>query len=172
MVDERAYIILRNIIALAHDLGLVLVAEGIESQEHIDRLSALGCEFGQGFFIGQPMTAKQVIDALSGVPYSGSKKNVMTLLWERMVGDKAGKRKDEPSIAPPPPPLWLNERRRRRKPVPLPEPETVDEKIEREPFSEAEPIEMQPEPAPEPELEIAEPESAVGTGSSGRRTGA
>jgi EAL domain-containing protein (putative c-di-GMP-specific phosphodiesterase class I) len=96
MVDERAYIILRSIVSLAHELGLALVAEGIEAQDHIDRLSALGCEYGQGFFIGQPMTGKQVIDALSGVPYSGSKKSAMALLWERMVGArKAAERVEE-----------------------------------------------------------------------------
>jgi EAL domain-containing protein (putative c-di-GMP-specific phosphodiesterase class I) len=173
MVDERAYIILRNIIALAHDLGLVLVAEGIEAQEHIDRLSALGCQYGQGFFIGQPMTAKQVIDALSGVPYSGSKKNVMTLLWERMVGDKTEKRK-EPLIAPPPPPVIAKrESKRRRAPPPPPlEAEVVEEEVELEPVSEtgvepelfegAEPIETQlvsDAEIAEPEPEIAEPES-------------
>ncbi len=166
MIDERAYIILRNIIALAHDLSLVLVAEGIESQEHIDRLSALGCQFGQGFFIGQPMTAKQVIDALSGVPYSGAKKNVMTLLWERMVGDRSEKRKEEPSIAspPPPPPLVETRETRRRRPPPSPpEPAVVDEDVEPEALADAGPRETQPEPAPEMELELAEadPQSIV-----------
>ncbi|MBL8894259.1 MAG: EAL domain-containing protein, partial [Rhizobiales bacterium] len=155
MVDERAYIILRNIIALAHDLNLVLVAEGIESQEHIDRLSALGCQYGQGFFIGQPMTAKQVIDALSGVPYSGSKKNVMTLLWERMVGDKAGARK-EPSVEPLPPPETRETRRRR--PPPPPRPEPVEEEVEvelageLEPEREEQPVDAQLEPETEPEV--------------------
>ncbi|MBL8907574.1 MAG: EAL domain-containing protein [Rhizobiales bacterium] len=158
MVDERAYIILRNIIALAHDLGLVLVAEGIESQEHIDRLSAHGCQYGQGFFIGQPMTAKQVIDALSGVPYSGSKKNVMTLLWERMVGDRSDKRKEEPAIAPPPSLIDKRETRRRRPPPPPPEPELIEEEdVEVESPSEMEPIKTAPELVAE---ERVEPEPA------------
>ena len=158
MVDERAYIILRNIIALAHDLGLVLVAEGIEAQEHIDRLSALGCQYGQGFFIGQPMTGKQVIDALSGVPYSGSKKSVMTLLWERMTGDKTEKRKEEPSIAAPPPlpPAVVKRASTRHKAVPPPEPETIPEAVEIEPLDETEPIELAPEPELEPVVETAE----------------
>ncbi len=165
MVDERAYIILRNIIALAHDLGLVLVAEGIESQENIDRLSALGCQYGQGFFIGQPMTAKQVIDALSGVPYSGSKKNVMTLLWERMVGDKTGARK-EPAIEPLPPLEKPETRRRRPPPPPPPRPEPIEEEDDIEPIAEGEPAreaplaELQPEPEPQAESEL-EPEVLV-----------
>lgn len=99
IVDERAYIILRSIVALAHELELVLVAEGIELQEHIDRLSALGCEYGQGFFIGQPMSSKQVIDALNGVPYSGAKKSAMVLLWERMVGEREEQNVETPAIS-------------------------------------------------------------------------
>src|SRR5690606_36746807 len=114
----------------------------IESQEHIDRLSALGCQYGQGFFIGQAMTAKQVIDALSGVPYSGSKKNVMTLLWERMVGDRTEKRKNEPAIAPPPVAEKRESKRRRpAPPPPPPEPEAIDEEVERAAVVEPEPVE-------------------------------
>jgi diguanylate cyclase (GGDEF)-like protein/PAS domain S-box-containing protein len=161
MVDERAYIILRNIITLAHDLGLVLVAEGIESQEHIDRLSALGCQFGQGFFIGQPMTAKQVIDALSGVPYSGSKKNVMTLLWERMVGDRSEKPKEEPSVMPPPAVEKRESKRRRLAPPPPREPVVIEEEVESAAVTEPEPVETPTEPLLEPDVKLADAEPLV-----------
>ena len=68
--DQRSVIILDSIIAMAHALGLVIVAEGIENQDQVDRLGELGCDYGQGFFIGKPMTAKQVNDALAGLPYA------------------------------------------------------------------------------------------------------
>ena len=88
--DQRATVILEAIVALAHALGLVIVAEGIESQEQVDRLGALDCDMGQGYFIGRPMTAKQVTDALAGLPYTASSgRTAITWLWERAAKDPA-----------------------------------------------------------------------------------
>ena len=82
--DEKAAIILQSIVSLAHDLGLTIVAEGIEDQAQVDRLVELECDYGQGFFIGQPMTAKQVGESLTSVPYvKGHGRTAMSNLWER-----------------------------------------------------------------------------------------
>jgi diguanylate cyclase (GGDEF)-like protein/PAS domain S-box-containing protein len=43
------------VIGLGRSLGLLVVAEGIESLEQYEALRALGCDLGQGFFIGRPM---------------------------------------------------------------------------------------------------------------------
>ncbi|TNF95898.1 MAG: EAL domain-containing protein, partial [Gammaproteobacteria bacterium] len=40
---------------LAHNLGLKVVAEGVESQKHLDILSAQTCDEAQGFYLGRPM---------------------------------------------------------------------------------------------------------------------
>jgi diguanylate cyclase (GGDEF)-like protein len=86
--EQRAGVILSAIIAMGHDLGLSLVAEGIESQEQVNRLGELGCDFGQGFFIGKPITARQVNDALAGLPYASSLgRTAITWLWERSQKD-------------------------------------------------------------------------------------
>ena len=88
--DERATVILEAIVAMAHALGLSIVAEGIENQEQVDRLGALNCDLGQGFFIGRPMTAKQVSDALAGLPYAASSgRTTITWLWEKAAKDPA-----------------------------------------------------------------------------------
>ena len=42
------------ILGLGHSLGLVTVAEGVEDVASADRLSALGCQLGQGFWFGHP----------------------------------------------------------------------------------------------------------------------
>jgi hypothetical protein len=64
------------------------VAEGIENQDQVDRLGQLACDYGQGFFIGKPITAKQVNDALAGLPYaSSSGRTAITWLWERALKD-------------------------------------------------------------------------------------
>ena len=47
--------IVRSTIDLGHNLGLQVVAEGIESQAVHDALRELGCDVGQGFHLGRPM---------------------------------------------------------------------------------------------------------------------
>lgn len=50
--------IVKSTIDLAHNLGLKVVAEGIESEEVYQQLDALGCNEGQGYFIGKPMPVR------------------------------------------------------------------------------------------------------------------
>jgi EAL domain-containing protein (putative c-di-GMP-specific phosphodiesterase class I) len=49
--------IVRAIIGLAHNLGLDVTAEGIETFQQLDQLRKLGCEFGQGYFFSEPVNA-------------------------------------------------------------------------------------------------------------------
>ena len=97
--DEKAMIILETIILLAHDLRLTVVAEGIESQEQIATLAELECDLGQGFLIGEPMMAKQVVEALGGLPYNvAQRRSGMAAFWDRLLG------RDERMPAAPPAP--------------------------------------------------------------------
>ncbi len=52
-------VILRSIVALGHDLGMQVVAEGAETESDSLELHQLGCEYAQGFLFGQPMEAVQ-----------------------------------------------------------------------------------------------------------------
>ncbi|MCS0503875.1 EAL domain-containing protein [Ancylobacter sp. GSK1Z-4-2] len=52
-------IILRTIINMAHDLGMDIVAEGIETEQAAVALGKLGCRFGQGRLFGEPMNADE-----------------------------------------------------------------------------------------------------------------
>lgn len=88
--DERAAVILAAIVTMAHNLNLTTVAEGIENQSQVDRLGELQCDFGQGFFIGQPITAKQVTESLAAQPYAQDpEKTVISTLWEHASADPA-----------------------------------------------------------------------------------
>ena len=57
-------VILRSIIALAHDLGMEVVAEGAETDSDAVELYQLGCEYAQGFVFGEPMSADEARDLL------------------------------------------------------------------------------------------------------------
>ena len=52
-------VILRSIIALAHDLGMDVVAEGAETDSDAVELYQLGCEYAQGFVFGEPMAPER-----------------------------------------------------------------------------------------------------------------
>ena len=47
--------IIRTIIMLAHNLKLDVIAEGVETAEQYAQLSALGCQFAQGFYFARPV---------------------------------------------------------------------------------------------------------------------
>ncbi len=53
--DEHDEIIVNSTIQLAHNLGLSVVAEGVENHKTYMRLNELGCDAAQGFFIARPM---------------------------------------------------------------------------------------------------------------------
>lgn len=56
--------IVRAIVTLAHQLGMEVVAEGIQTEEQRIRLRALGCEYGQGFFLSEPVPADRAEELL------------------------------------------------------------------------------------------------------------
>lgn len=52
--------IVRSIIDLAHNLEMCVVAEGINDQRSLDMLVDMGCDYGQGYYIGRPMPAENL----------------------------------------------------------------------------------------------------------------
>jgi diguanylate cyclase (GGDEF)-like protein len=59
--DDDDLAIVRSTISLGHDLGLTIVAEGIEDAGTWDLLRRLGCDIAQGYFIGRPMSAAALV---------------------------------------------------------------------------------------------------------------
>jgi diguanylate cyclase (GGDEF)-like protein/PAS domain S-box-containing protein len=68
-IDEKpggSDAIVRSTVALAHSLGLHVIAEGIETPEQLRRLRSLGCDHGQGYLFSKPVSAQQTEMMLTG----------------------------------------------------------------------------------------------------------
>lgn len=59
--------ILRSVVALASELGMDVVAEGVETEDDVSFLRSIGCGFAQGFYFGEPMSQKDVIYLLEAL---------------------------------------------------------------------------------------------------------
>jgi diguanylate cyclase (GGDEF)-like protein len=64
--DSRAdRAIVSAVLSFAGALDMEVVAEGVESQQHVDALRELGCEYVQGFFFHRPMEAARIRDLIT-----------------------------------------------------------------------------------------------------------
>jgi hypothetical protein len=86
-------VILRSVVALAHELGKKVVVEGVETEDDVSLLRLIGCEYGQGFFYGEPMMEREVVQLLKVVRRA-----------ERRMTRKSGllRARSRPAEAPPP----------------------------------------------------------------------
>lgn len=55
----RGKIIIESIIKMAYGLGFEVIAEGVETEEQIDKLLQVGCQTGQGYFFSKPIPVKE-----------------------------------------------------------------------------------------------------------------
>jgi diguanylate cyclase (GGDEF)-like protein len=62
LMNTDSAAIVRSTIGLAHDLGLKVVAEGVENRAVWDRLIDLDCDVVQGYHISRPLSAEQLIE--------------------------------------------------------------------------------------------------------------
>jgi diguanylate cyclase (GGDEF)-like protein len=69
--DENDLSIVRSIIELGHNLGLKVVAEGVESKAILDSLAALGCDHCQGYYISYPLPHERFM-AWTGREHGGN----------------------------------------------------------------------------------------------------
>jgi EAL domain-containing protein (putative c-di-GMP-specific phosphodiesterase class I) len=88
--DGTLALLTRTIVQVGHDLGIEVVAEGIERPEQLELLRAMGCGLGQGYLVARPMAARG-IEALAAVDQAGD---------EAAGGGDAPSR---PGAGPPPP---------------------------------------------------------------------
>jgi diguanylate cyclase (GGDEF)-like protein len=70
--------VVEAIISIAHVLGKVTIAEGVETSSQVRTLRQLGCDFAQGYFFATPVPADELHGIVARVP-----------VWRRIVGDAA-----------------------------------------------------------------------------------
>ncbi|MEY2417038.1 MAG: hypothetical protein QOH53_2372, partial [Ilumatobacteraceae bacterium] len=58
--DPGSAVIVQSVVDLGHNLGLTIIAEGVESERVMTALSHIGCDVAQGYFISRPVTAAAV----------------------------------------------------------------------------------------------------------------
>jgi diguanylate cyclase (GGDEF)-like protein len=65
LTDPGSHEIVKAIVGLAHNLGMEVVGEGVETAVHLDKLQVLGCELAQGFCLSPPLSAEAAADLLA-----------------------------------------------------------------------------------------------------------
>jgi EAL domain-containing protein (putative c-di-GMP-specific phosphodiesterase class I) len=68
--DTDDAVIVASTISLAHNLGLIVIAEGVESKDQLLHLKAAGCDQVQGFFLQRPVSATDIEPLLRKRHYS------------------------------------------------------------------------------------------------------
>ena len=71
LTDPGSHEIVKAIVGLAHNLGMEVVGEGVETAEHLEKLRVLGCELAQGFHLSAPLTAEAAAHLLAPQPAAG-----------------------------------------------------------------------------------------------------
>jgi len=89
--DDTLTLLTRTVVQVGRDLGLQVIAEGIEQPHQLLALREMGCGYGQGFGVARPMGASAVeaMITTSGGPGDGMDD----------MGDEPGGHQDEPSVS-------------------------------------------------------------------------
>lgn len=79
--DDNQAEIVNTIVTMAHNLGMQVIAEGVETTTQHVRLNALGCEYGQGYLISRPidsaMAEELTLRQLSYLPHKREEVNLL-----------------------------------------------------------------------------------------------
>lgn len=74
-VDQQSLTMVQNIIAIGKNFGMVVLAEGVESNEHFAILKACGCDLMQGYYFSRPIPYDELCTYLSSIPKITSKES-------------------------------------------------------------------------------------------------
>jgi EAL domain-containing protein (putative c-di-GMP-specific phosphodiesterase class I) len=67
-VDQQSLTMVQNIIAIGKNFGMVVLAEGVESNEHFSILKTCGCDLMQGYYFSRPIPYDELCEYLTPTP--------------------------------------------------------------------------------------------------------
>jgi EAL domain-containing protein (putative c-di-GMP-specific phosphodiesterase class I) len=68
--ERSSAMVLKAVLTIAHELGKDVIAVGVDSEEDLAYVRAVGCDFGQGFFYSELMTEREVVNLLNAIARS------------------------------------------------------------------------------------------------------
>ena len=74
--DPSDEALLSALVSLGHTLGLTVTAEGVETVEQAERLTAVGCDAGQGWHLGRPASPDHITRLLATQSRAGSRRSM------------------------------------------------------------------------------------------------
>jgi diguanylate cyclase (GGDEF)-like protein len=77
LLEDQDEVIVKSIIDLGHNLGMQVVAEGVETDEVMNRLRGFGCDVAQGFGICRPIPLDQFLTWLSATQHPSRRRDPM-----------------------------------------------------------------------------------------------
>ncbi len=97
-------VIVRSIVALSHELGKKVIAEGVEVSGDVSFLRSIGCEYAQGYYYGGPMPMREVLRFLRMVRKTERKltKRGLFMVNTKTKTKRPAKPSPTPPVAPPP----------------------------------------------------------------------
>lgn len=91
--ERSGAMVLKAVLTIAHDLGKDVIAVGVDSEEDLAYVRALGCDFGQGFFFSEMMTEREVVNLLNSIARSERRDDREHEREEKRAARKAEKEK-------------------------------------------------------------------------------
>lgn len=91
--DGAGSAIVRSVVALAHELGKKVVAEGVEQPDDVSFLRSINCEYAQGFYYGEAMPQSEVLQLLRIIRKSESRLEARGFFRTKAKPKKTTKRK-------------------------------------------------------------------------------
>ncbi|WP_100501820.1 putative bifunctional diguanylate cyclase/phosphodiesterase, partial [Geodermatophilus chilensis] len=126
--DDRDQAVIRSVVQLGHDLGLTVVAEGVETAGVRQRLLELGCDEAQGYLMARPMASEAVLDWLAasaaarGAQLSSTPRTTDTREWDGSPSSGSTETSTtgyHPGRPPAAAPAWCRHRPARPRPAPV-----------------------------------------------------
>jgi len=93
--ERPSGMVLKAVLMIAHELGKDVVAVGVDSEQDLAYVRALGCDFGQGFFYSELLTEREVITLLNAIARSERHGNREQEREAKRVERRAGKEKEK-----------------------------------------------------------------------------